>query len=59
MKTPPPYDCENLTEQQYGALLAFAVPLAFALKVGVPSSAIIEHVTHCLDKAKARLPELK
>ena len=59
MKTPPPYDSENLTPQQFAALLAFAEPLAFALKAGIPRAAIIEHVTHILDKAKARLPELQ
>ncbi len=59
MKTPPPYDHENLTPEQYASLLALAEPIAYALKAGVPTTYVIEFVTHILDKAKARLPDLE
>jgi hypothetical protein len=52
----PDYDPENLTPQQYAALTALAIPLAIALKVGVPIEAVEEHVRGVLDKVRTRLP---
>ncbi len=59
MKTFPPFDPENLTEAQWVALTAFSAPLAMALKVGIPTEAIVKHVTGVLEKTKKRVPDLK
>ena len=50
-------DPENLTPEQFTALMALSEPLALALHAGVPIWAIIQHVTNVLEKAKARHPE--
>ncbi len=56
MKTPPPYDHENLTPAQWASLIALSIPLAAAIRAGVPTDAILEHVSSVLANAKSRVP---
>lgn len=44
------YDSENLTTEQYDALLSFTGQIAAALKAGVPPAAIQKHVYGILSK---------
>jgi hypothetical protein len=55
----PAYDPENLIPEQYSALLAFSAPISFALIAGIPTEAVLKHVTNVLQKTKDRRPEIK